>query len=86
MIILEKFDPVIGHAERGARALHGPVRRADMFIAVLKHDLFTRFDFSSLRTGFMAGSPCPVAVMRQVWTRLYMKDITICFGLTESSR
>ncbi|MCK9241405.1 AMP-binding protein [Desulfocurvus sp.] len=85
MIILEKFDPVLimQSVERErCTALYGV---PTMFIAVLQHDLFERFDFSSLRTGIMAGSPCPVAVMRQVMEKMYMEDITICYGLTESS-
>ena len=56
-----------------------------MFIAVLEHRLFDKFDFSSLRTGIMAGSPCPVPVMRQVIDRMHMNEITICYGLTENS-
>ena len=85
MIILEKFDPVLvmQSVERErCTALYGV---PTMFIAILQHDLFERFDFSSLRTGIMAGSPCPVAVMRQVMEKMYMEDITICYGLTESS-
>jgi fatty-acyl-CoA synthase len=56
-----------------------------MYIAVLEHRSFKRFDYSSLRTGIMAGSPCPVPVMRRVMESMNMKDITICYGLTESS-
>ncbi|WP_028588632.1 AMP-binding protein [Desulfocurvus vexinensis] len=85
MVILEKFDPVLvmQSVERErCTALYGV---PTMFIAILQHDLFERFDFSSLRTGIMAGSPCPVAVMRQVMEKMYMEDITICYGLTESS-
>jgi fatty-acyl-CoA synthase len=46
---------------------------------------FRRFDLSSLRTGIMAGSPCPVAVMRKVQTEMHMRDVTICYGMTETS-
>jgi fatty-acyl-CoA synthase len=56
-----------------------------MFIAILEHPLFAKFDFSSLRTGIMAGSNCPVPVMEKVIQRMNMKDITICYGLTEAS-
>jgi len=56
-----------------------------MFIAMLEHPEFCNFDFSSLRTGIMAGSPCPVKVMRQVVDRMNMNEITIVYGLTESS-
>ncbi|BBD09007.1 AMP-binding domain-containing protein [Desulfovibrio ferrophilus] len=85
MVILEKFDPllVMKSVEREkCTALYGV---PTMFIAVLQHDRFKDFDFSSLRTGIMAGSPCPVRVMKQVMDQMYMKDITICYGLTESS-
>jgi len=56
-----------------------------MFIAELAHPDFARFDLSSLRTGIMAGSPCPVEVMKQVITSMHMQDVTICYGMTETS-
>ena len=56
-----------------------------MFIAQLNHADFTRTDFSSLRTGVMAGSPCPVEVMKQVRERMNVTEITICYGMTETS-
>jgi fatty-acyl-CoA synthase len=56
-----------------------------MFIAELEHPDFARFDFSSLRTGIMAGSPCPVEVMRKVQTTMNMPEVTICYGMTETS-
>ena len=56
-----------------------------MFIAELEHPAFEQFDLSSLRTGIMAGSPCPVEVMRRVIDRMHMRDITICYGMTETS-
>ena len=56
-----------------------------MFIAVLDHKLFSKFDYSTLRTGIMAGSPCPIQVMKQVLAKMNMRDITICYGLTEAS-
>jgi fatty-acyl-CoA synthase len=56
-----------------------------MFIAELDHPDFDRFDLSSLRTGIMAGSPCPVEVMKQVVSRMHMDDVTICYGMTETS-
>src|SRR5690606_39045586 len=46
---------------------------------------FAKFDLSSLRTGCMAGSPCPVEVMKQVIARMNMKDVTIAYGMTETS-
>ena len=56
-----------------------------MFIAMLAHPEFGRFDLSSLRTGIMAGSPCPVEVMKQVVERMHMAEVTICYGMTETS-
>ena len=56
-----------------------------MFIAELDHPDFARFDLSSLRTGIMAGSPCPIAVMRRVMERMNMREITIAYGMTETS-
>ena len=56
-----------------------------MFLAELEHKLFKRFDVSSLRTGIMAGSVCPEPLMRRVVEDMYMKEITICYGLTEAS-
>ena len=56
-----------------------------MFIAELAHPDFERFDLSSLRTGIMAGSPCPVEVMKQCVERMHMDEVTICYGMTETS-
>lgn len=85
LVILEKFDPVqlmaSVEAER-CTALYGV---PTMFIAILDHPLFNKFDFSSLRTGIMAGSPCPVHIMRKVIDQMHMTEITICYGLTEAS-
>jgi fatty-acyl-CoA synthase len=56
-----------------------------MFIAELELPEFDDFDLSSLRTGIMAGSPCPVEVMRKVIDRMHMAEVTICYGMTETS-
>jgi len=56
-----------------------------MFIAELDHPSFKDRDLSSLRTGVMAGAPCPEAVMRRVISDMHMKDVTICYGMTETS-
>jgi fatty-acyl-CoA synthase len=56
-----------------------------MFIAELNAPDFDRYDLSSLRTGIMAGSPCPREVMKQVISRMHMTDVTICYGMTETS-
>jgi len=56
-----------------------------MFIALLNHPDFATYDISSLRTGIMAGSPCPIEVMKQVIERMHMSEITIAYGMTETS-
>jgi fatty-acyl-CoA synthase len=56
-----------------------------MFIAELADPSFAKFDLTSLRTGIMAGSPCPVEVMKQVVSRMNMDEVTICYGMTETS-
>jgi fatty-acyl-CoA synthase len=56
-----------------------------MFIAILDHPDFAQYDLSTLRTGIMAGSPCPAEVMSRVIERMHMKEITIAYGMTETS-
>ncbi len=56
-----------------------------MFIGELEHPRFQEFDFSSLRTGIMAGSPCPVEVMKKVQTIMHIPEMTIAYGMTETS-
>ena len=56
-----------------------------MFIAMLEHPDFNQYDLSSLRTGVMAGSVCPMEVMRQVIDKMHMQEVTICYGMTETS-
>jgi len=56
-----------------------------MFIAELAHPAFGDYDLSSLRTGIMAGSPCPVEVMKRVVSDMHMPEVTICYGMTETS-
>ena len=56
-----------------------------MFIAELDHPDFGRYDLTTLRTGIMAGSTCPVEVMKQVVSRMHMDEVTICYGMTETS-
>ena len=81
----EGFDPLATMAtvaEERCTSLYGV---PTMFIAQLEHPEFRRFDFSSLRTGVMAGSPCPIEVMRRVVEQMHARDITICYGMTETS-
>jgi fatty-acyl-CoA synthase len=56
-----------------------------MFVAELAHPRFSHFDLSSLRTGVMAGAPCPIEVMRRVIAEMHMSEVTICYGMTETS-
>ena len=81
----EAFDPLATLAtvqEERCTSLYGV---PTMFIAELEHPEFGRFDLSSLRTGIMAGSPCPVEVMKKVQTTMSMPEVTICYGMTETS-
>ena len=56
-----------------------------MFLGELDHPRFAEFDLSSLRTGIMAGSPCPIEVMKRVQALMHMSEVTICYGMTETS-
>jgi fatty-acyl-CoA synthase len=56
-----------------------------MFIAELQLPEFSKFDLTSLRTGVMAGSPCPIEVMKQVQSKMHMTEVEICYGMTETS-
>jgi len=81
----ESFEPTsvleTVQAER-CTALHGV---PTMFISELGHPDFASYDLSTLRTGIMAGSPCPVEVMKQVIDKMHMDEVTICYGMTETS-
>ncbi len=63
-------------------ALHGV---PTMFIAMLDHPDFRKYELSSLRTGIMAGAPCPIGTMRRVVSEMHMKEVTIAYGMTETS-
>jgi fatty-acyl-CoA synthase len=85
MIILENFSPLhvmVSVDQERCTALYGV---PTMFISVLDHKIFSKFDYSSLRTGIMAGSVCPEPIMRRVMNAMNMREITIVYGLTESS-
>ncbi|MDR6643824.1 fatty-acyl-CoA synthase [Luteibacter sp. 1214] len=69
-------------AEERCTGLHGV---PTMFIAELEHPRFHEFDLSTLRTGIMAGSPCPIEVMRRVVREMHMSEVTIAYGMTETS-
>src|SRR5690625_3947373 len=85
MVILEQFDAakvLQAVSDEKCTALHGV---PTMFIAELNHPDFKKFDLSHLRTGIMAGSTCPVEVMRDVMNKMGAEEITITYGQTESS-
>jgi len=81
----EGFDPAATlscvAAER-CTALYGV---PTMFVAMLEHPDFANHDLSSLRTGIMAGAPCPIEVMKQVQSKMHMAEVTIAYGMTETS-
>jgi fatty-acyl-CoA synthase len=81
----EGFDPLATLqtvAEERCTALHGV---PTMFIAQLDHPEFEKFGLSSLRTGIMAGSPCPIEVMKRAVAKMNLSEITIAYGMTETS-
>jgi fatty-acyl-CoA synthase len=85
IVPLETFDPLMVLAvvqKERCTALYGV---PTMFIAELSHPMFNMFDLQSLRTGIMAGSPCPEPVMKHVMEKMHCREITIVYGLTEAS-
>ena len=85
MVMVELFDPlmVLGAVQKEkCTALYGV---PTMFIAEFSHPMFDIFDLSSLRTGIMAGSPCPIEAMKKVVKDMHMTEITSVYGLTEGS-
>jgi fatty-acyl-CoA synthase len=84
-VVLESFDPLLALAsvqKERCTALYGV---PTMFIAELNHPMFKLFNLASLRTGIMAGSPCPMEIMKRVISDMRCRDITIAYGLTEGS-
>jgi len=85
LVMVEIFDPLLVLAavqKERATALYGV---PTMFIAEFTHPMFDMFDLSSLRTGIMAGSPCPIEAMKKVMEDMNMTEVTIAYGLTEAS-
>jgi len=85
MVMVEVFDPLMVLAavqKERCTAVYGV---PTMFIAELDHPMFDLFDLSTLRTGIMAGSPCPEETMKQVMEKMHCSEITIAYGLTEAS-
>lgn len=85
MVIIEDFDAMkvlaSVHKERCTSIYGVPT----MFVAELNHPMFDMFDLTSLRTGIMAGAPCPIEYMNQVMQKMNCRDIIIVYGLTETS-
>jgi fatty-acyl-CoA synthase len=79
------FDPVATLAAVQSERCTSLYGVPTMFIAELEHERFEEFDLSSLRTGIMAGSPCPIETMRRVVSEMHMEEVTICYGMTETS-
>ncbi len=85
MVVLESFDPLKSLkavSNEKCTAINGV---PTMFIAMLNHQDFNKYDMTSLRTGIMAGAPCPVETMNQVRTKMHCKEVVIAFGQTECS-
>ena len=85
MVLIDHFNPVkVMNAIQTEKctAVHGV---PTMFISMLDHPDFEKYDFSTLRTGIMAGSPCPIEFMKRAMTDMNMSEITITYGQTESS-
>lgn len=85
MVVLENFDPLLVLAsvqKERCTALYGV---PTMFIAELNHPMFSMFNLKSLRTGIMAGSPCPMEIMKRVISDMNCTEVTIAYGLTEGS-
>ncbi len=81
----EGFDPVATLRAVESEKCTGLYGVPTMFVAILDHPDFGRFDLSSLRTGIMAGAPCPIEVMKRVVGKMHMSEVTIAYGMTETS-
>lgn len=81
----DAFDPLAVLQTVQAERCTGLYGVPTMFIAELDHPQFSEFDLSSLRTGIMAGSPCPIEVMKRVQSQMNMTEVTIAYGMTETS-
>jgi len=85
MVVLEYFDPLKALQTISAEKCTAINGVPTMFIAILNHPDFDKYDITSLRTGIMAGAPCPVETMNQVRTKIHCPEIVIAFGQTESA-
>jgi len=85
MVMLEYFDPALALASIASERCTAINGVPTMFVTILNHPDFDRYDLTSLRTGIMAGAPCPIESMNQVNTQMHCSEIVIAFGQTESS-
>ncbi|MDR2488109.1 MAG: AMP-binding protein [Desulfovibrio sp.] len=85
MVIVEAFNPLHVMDAIEKERCTGVYGVPSMFLSMLEHRHFSRYDLSSLRTGIMAGSVCPAPLMRRVVEEMHMREITICYGMTEAS-
>ena len=85
MAVLEYFDPALALATIASERCTAVNGVPTMFVAILNHPDFNLYDLTSLRTGIMAGAPCPIETMNQVRTKMHCPEIVIAFGQTESS-
>ena len=81
----EAFEPLAALETLAEERCTGMYGVPTMFIAVLDHPRFGEFDLTTLRTGIMAGSPCPTEVMKRVVDKMHMGEVTIAYGMTETS-
>lgn len=79
------FEPLVTLRTLARHRCTGLYAVPTMFVTMLEAPEFPEFDLSSLRTGIMAGAPCPIEVMRQVQSRMHMSEVTIAYGMTETS-
>jgi fatty-acyl-CoA synthase len=85
MVVLDIYsalDILVNVEKEKCTAIYGV---PTMFISLLEQKSFNKFDLTTLRTGIMAGSPCPIKTMSETIERMHMRDITICYGMTETS-
>ncbi len=85
MVLVDRFNPDVVMSTIDTENCTGVHGVPTMFISMLTHPNFDKYDFSTLRTGIMAGSPCPVEIMKQVIAKMNMTDVNITYGQTEAS-
>src|SRR5205823_13757625 len=81
----EGFDPLATLETIAAERCTAVYGVPTMFIAEMDHPDFGKFDLSSLRTGMMAGSPCPIEVMKRAFSSMHLSEVVIGYGMTETS-